>query len=167
VDTEKKELMMATTRQGVSGDFMAPDSAFAAERGGAETDEQGIAESWQASSQYGAAATSAPGGGSHRKRRRQRSQRGKRPGFSPVRTHHGEGVSRERIFQELEGLLRQIREEAEEFSGIAEEQINEVARMVSTFTKALEELSDPISERLRSEYQRIREKLVHMLRSEL
>lgn len=158
---------MATTRQGVSGDFMAPDSAFAAERGGADTDEHGIAESWQASSQYGAAATSAPGGGSRRKRHRQRSQRDKRPGFTPVRSHPGEGVSRERIFQELEGLLRQIREEAEGSSGIAEQQINEVARLVSTFTKVLEELSDPISERLRGEYQRIREKLVHMVRGEL
>lgn len=158
---------MTTTRQGVSGDFMAPGSAFDVERGGADTDEQGIAESWQASSEYGAAATSAPGGGSRRKRRRQRSQRGKRQGFTPVRSHHGEGISRERIFQELEGLLRQVREEAEESPGMAEEQINEVARLVSTFTKALDEQSDPVSERLRGEYQHLREKLVRMLRGEL
>ncbi|MFI5396640.1 MAG: hypothetical protein ACHQ9S_13990 [Candidatus Binatia bacterium] len=158
--------MMTTTRRGVSGDFMAPDSAFAAERGDADTGEQGIAESWQASPQHGSAATTVPGGGARRKRRRQRSQRGKRQGPPQSRSRHGEGVSREHIFQELEGLLRQIREEAEESLSIAEEQISEVAHTVSTFTKALDEQSDPISERLRSEYQRIREKLVHTLRGE-
>ena len=85
-----------------------------------------------------------------------------------MRAQQNDNVNRERIFQDLEGLLRQIREEAEESSNgrISEGQISEVARVVSAFSKVLEEQSDPISERSRGEYQRIREKLVQTLRSE-
>jgi C4-type Zn-finger protein len=85
-----------------------------------------------------------------------------------VRANQAEGVSRERIFQDLEGLLRQIREEAEESSngGVSEEQISDMARAVRAFSKVLEEHSDPIPERARGEYQRIREKLVRALRSD-
>jgi hypothetical protein len=41
-----------------------------------------------------------------------------------------------------------------------------MAHTVSTFTKALEERSDPISERMHSEYQRIRGQLVQTLRGD-
>jgi len=73
-------------------------------------------------------------------------------------------VSRERIFQELEGLLRQIREQAEESADWAEDQLSEITRTVTSFTKSLEEQADPIPERARSEYQRIREKLSQALK---
>ena len=73
-------------------------------------------------------------------------------------------VSRERIFQELEGLLRQIREEAEESRAGAAANVTEMAHAVATFTKSLEEQSDPISDRVRSEYQRIRDKLSQALK---
>lgn len=84
-----------------------------------------------------------------------------------MRANQAEGINRERIFQDLEGLLRQIREEAEESSNgsVSEDRIGEMARAVSAFSKVLEEQSDPISERARGEYQRIREKLVQALRS--
>lgn len=77
-----------------------------------------------------------------------------------------EGASRERIFQDLEGLLRQLREEAEASPAVAAEEISLMAQAVSTFTRALEEQPDPISERVHCEYQRIREKLVQSLRGE-
>ena len=155
---------MTTTRQGASGHHKAPDSAFdGEEREGTTTD--------------GAHCCSAAGspipmfprsgeraGGSRRKRRRQRSQRGKRR--RPQGHVHSEGMNREHIFQELEGLLRQIREEAEESSNRTEEEVSAMARTVTTFTKELEEQSDPVSERLRSEYQRIREMLTQALRGE-
>jgi hypothetical protein len=104
-------------------------------------------------------------GGSRRKRRRQRSQRGRHRPPGPSHAQQLDVVSRERIFQELEGLLRQIREEAEESAGWTEEQVANMAHVVVTFTRSLEEQSDPISERVRSEYQRIREKLSQALRS--
>jgi len=103
-------------------------------------------------------------GGSRRKRRRQRSQRGRHRRPGPSQTQQLDIVSRERIFQELEGLLRQIREEAEESAGCAEEHVAEMAHAVATFTKSLEEQSDPISERVRGEYQRIRDKLSQALK---
>jgi hypothetical protein len=103
--------------------------------------------------------------GSGRKRRRHRSPKGKR------RHHPGQGgtphvdiVSRERMFQDIEGLLRQIRERAEESVVWTEEQLNDFTQTVTGFTKSLEQEGDQISQRMRSEYQRIREKLSHALR---
>jgi hypothetical protein len=159
----KKESMMTTTRQGAPGRHKAPDSAFDDEgREGANTDVRAAAGGWQPESRVSEIGGAA--GGSRRKRRRQRSQRGKHR--RPQGHVHGEGVSREHIFQELEGLLRQIREEAEESSNWAEDKINSMAKTVSTFTKELEEQSEPVSERLRSEYQRVREMLTQVLRGE-
>ncbi len=155
---------MSTTRQGATGHDGAPESACAEpEREGTGSNHH-AAGSWQPDPPYAADLGNA-GGGSRRKRRRQRAQRGKRR-RGPQGHAHIEGVNRERIFQELEGLLRQIREEAEESSHWAEAEINQMAHAVSTFTKDLEEQSDPISERVRSEYQRIREKLTQALRGE-
>ncbi|MBP1686753.1 MAG: hypothetical protein H6Q33_2896 [Deltaproteobacteria bacterium] len=118
--------------------------------------------SWQPDPQDFAVVPGFPGG-SRRKRRRQRPQGQRLP---HRRVGQIEGASRERIFQDLEGLLRQLREEVDASSDIAAEQISLMAQTVSTFTRALEEQSDPISERAHSEYQRIREKLVQTLRGE-
>jgi len=154
---------MTTTRQGASGHHKAPDSAFDGEdREGTNTAVRAAADGWQPDSE--ASAICGVAGGSRRKRHRQRSPRGKR---RRQQGHaHIEGVSRECIFQELEGLLRQIREEAEESPNRAEEEVSTIARAVVTFTKELEEQSGPISERLRGEYQRIRERLTQALRAE-
>ena len=121
--------------------------------------------SWQSDPQDVSTVTGFPGG-SRRKRRRQRAQRVNGPRLFQGRAGPVEGASRERIFQDLEGLLRQIREEAEESPHVAEAQINQMAQTVSAFTKALEEQSDPISDRTHSEYQRIRDKLVQTLRGD-
>ena len=68
------------------------------------------------------------------------------------------------MFQDIEGLLRQIRERAEETAEWTEEQLSEFTHTVTGFTKSLEEEGEPVSERARSEYQRIREKLSQVLR---
>lgn len=106
---------------------------------------------------------SAGPGGARRHRRHQRPQRGKQR--RPVaRSMHLEGVSRERAFQELEGLLRQIREQAEESENWAEDRLNEITQAVTSFTKTLEEHVDPIPERVRMEFHRVREKLSQVLK---
>ena len=106
----------------------------------------------------------APLGSTHKRKRRQRLQRGKHGRPSPGRGAHFEGMSRERVFQELEGLLRQIREQAEETAEWAEDRLTEITQTVTSFTKSLEEETDPIPERARLEYQRIREKLSQVLK---
>lgn len=107
------------------------------------------------------------GGGGRRKRRRQRPQHTKH-----VRPHEAQrsgaaarvdAASRERVFQSVEGLLRQIREQAEEGAQWSETELREITQTVTAFTKLLEQESDPISERALSEYQRIREKLSQAL----
>jgi hypothetical protein len=107
----------------------------------------------------------APHSSGRKRRRRHRSPKGKR------RRHSGQGgtphidiVSRERMFQDIEGLLRQIRERAEESVVWTEEQMNDFTQTVTGFAKSLEQEGDQISQRMRSEYQRIREKLGHALR---
>ena len=105
------------------------------------------------------------GAGNRRKRRRQRPQRNKGPRPLSSRNPQLETASRERIFQELEGLLRQIREQAEESASWPEHELTEMTQTVTTFTKALEEQADPIPERARSEYQRIRERLSQALKN--
>ena len=154
---------MITTRQGASGHHKAPESAFDGEDPeGTTTDGRTAAGGWRPDSH--AAEVGGGAGGARRKRRRQRPARGKR---QRSRGHvQAENVSREGILQELEGLLRQIREEAEESLNRPEEEISAIARTVSTFTRELEEQCDPISERLRTEYQRLRGMLTQRLRGE-
>jgi hypothetical protein len=107
---------------------------------------------------------------SRRKRRRQRPQRPKHRskgggGGGQQRSHAvKDDTDRERIFQDIEGLLRRIREEAEE-SGRPEEELRDVTTTVTNFTKLLEEEAEVVSERARVEYHRVREKLNHALRS--
>jgi len=67
------------------------------------------------------------------------------------------------VFQSVEGLLRQIREQAEETAQWTEDELREITQTVTTFTKSLEQEADPISDRARMEYQRIREKLSQAL----
>jgi len=106
-------------------------------------------------------------GGGRRKRRRQRPQQVKhvRP-HEPQRsgaTARVDAASRERVFQSVEGLLRQIREQAEEGVQWSEAELREVTQTVTAFTKLLEQEGDPISERAQTEYHRIREKLSQAL----
>ena len=108
----------------------------------------------------------APHPSGRKRRRRHRSPKGKRhqhsgQGSAP----HADIVSRERMFQDIEGLLRQIRERAEESALWTEEQLNDFTQAVTGFTKSMEQESEQVSQRMRGEYQRIREKLSQALRS--
>jgi len=130
----------------------------------AEPEVRQIAEGWHPDGQHG---SRPPGQGAGRKRRRrQRPQRGTPGRPTQARGPRVDLVSREHVFQDLEGLLRQIREQAEESSGWRQEQLSEITQTVTGFTKSLEEQLDPISDRIRSEYQRIREKLSHALKGD-
>lgn len=108
---------------------------------------------------------------SRRKRRRQRPQRTKRrKGGGGGGGGHSKSAAvkddtdRERIFQDIEGLLRRIREEAEESGDRTEEDLADVVATVTNFTRILEEEAEVVSERARVEYHRVREKLSHALR---
>jgi len=110
---------------------------------------------------------------SRRKRRRQRPQRQKRRkggggggggGGHSKSAALKDDTDRERIFQDIEGLLRRIREEAEELGDRTEEELADVTATVTNFTKILEEEAEVVSERARAEYHRVREKLSHALR---
>ena len=147
---------MINSRRSAAGDFKAPGGTLGAGLEGAEARR----ESWD-EAQPGSGAP----GSSRKKRRRQRSQRGKRRHSPEMRVTHIDTFSRERIFQDVEGLLRQIREQAEETSDWPEERLNDIVQTVTGFTKSLEEQNDTIPERIRAEYQRIREKLTHALRA--
>ncbi len=114
---------------------------------------------------HAAADAAHPAGFSRKRRRRQRTQRGKRRNGGPSRPAHTDAVSRERMFQDIEGLLRQIREQAEESAGWTEQQLSEITHTVTAFTRSLEAEADPVSDRTRSEYQRIREKLSQALKN--
>ena len=138
---------MSTNRRNGAGDASAPRAAWGDEGRAEVAGRQLSMHGDEARSQ------SSGGGGSRRKRRRQRQQRGKRPGLPmPVRSPRAAVVevgTRERIFQDVEGLLRQIREEAEETETWSEEQLRDITQAVTTFTKSLEQESDPISDRVR------------------
>lgn len=107
--------------------------------------------------------------GPRRKRRRQRPQRTKRRkgsgGPQPRSAAVKDDTDRERLFQDIEGLLRRIREDAEENGDRSEQELREITATVTNFTKLLEEESEVVSERARTEYHRVRERLNHALRS--
>jgi len=112
------------------------------------------------------------GGGRRNKRRRQRPQRpnnnfnnsNKRRSLSPRESAALDSVGRERMFQQVEGLLRQIREEAEEHGAFSDDQLRDYVSTVTTFMTLLEEESEPLTERARSEFLRVRDKLSNALR---
>lgn len=102
---------------------------------------------------------------SRRKRKRPRGQRGsERPSSAPANNGGAEKNGRESIFQDVEGLLRRIREHAEETGLWSEDRLTEITHTVTAFTRTLEGEGDPVSERVRSEYQRVREKLAQALK---
>jgi hypothetical protein len=65
----------------------------------------------------------------------------------------------------VEGLLRQIRELAEEYATYNNEQLNDLTQSVGGLFKLLESEAEIVSDRSYSEYQRVREKLSRALRS--
>ena len=95
------------------------------------------------------------GGIGRKKRRRQRNK--KRVGVSP--SPHGDNANRERVYQDIDGLLRQIRELAEETSAYSQERLDEFTQVVMTLFKALEGEGEMVSDRLYGEYLRVRDKL--------
>jgi hypothetical protein len=153
--------MMSTSRGSVPDESQALEGLSGLQRNCAEADRQ-FGGGGQADPQRAAGGQGNRSG--RKKRRRQRAQRGKRHGGGQGGAAPLDIVSRERVFQELEGLLRQIREQAEESAGGAADQLTEITQAVTSFTKSLEEQGDPISERARSEYQRIRERLSQALK---
>lgn len=68
------------------------------------------------------------------------------------------------MFQDIEGLLRQIRERAEETPLWTPEQMNDFTQAVTGFTRFLEEEGGQISDRTMNEYHRVRDKLSQALR---
>ena len=153
---------MSTSRPDGTDDRKPPRGNGGVASGRADADSQRAMAGHDSRAEYG---NGTPGGG-RRKRRRQRPQHGKRP--RPHEQHRAPGArldatSRERVFQSVEGLLRQIREQAEETSQWTEDELREITQTVTTFTKSLEQEADPISDRARMEYQRIREKLSQAL----
>jgi len=157
---------MSTSRPGISEDMMMPENAFGDDLEARESASQEAASSWQPAPQQLSDAQG-DSGSLRKRRRRQRPQRGKRRHSGQSSGVHIDLVSRERMFQELEGLLRHIREQAEEDEGAgwSEQQLNEMVQTVTSFTRHLEKQNDPISERTRGEYQRLREKLSQAVKS--
>jgi len=159
---------MSTNRSNGSDDPTSPSSTSVAD-GGVDQVQPRYAFGGNEGSGYSAPNQGGGPGGSRRKRRRQRPQRGGKRPHAPEqhRGSHAARVdtgSRERIFQDVEGLLRQIREQADEAAVWSEEQLRDFVQTVTTFTKSLEQEADPISDRARSEYHRVREKLSQALR---
>ncbi len=147
-----------STSNGADG-RRVPSTYGSTNNGSADTGSELSMGSHDAGSNHG----SGNSGGGRRKRRRQRPQPGK-----PARSHEPprsgaaarlDAASRERVFQSVEGLLRQIREQAEEGSQWSEAELREITQTVTSFTKLLEQEGDPISDRALMEYHRIREKL--------
>ncbi len=101
--------------------------------------------------------------GKRNKRRRAYRPEADRPlGIQPP---FGETANRERVFQDLEGLLRRIREVAEESAAYSEGQVAEYAREVGDLFRALEGEGDVVSDRLFGAYQRLRRRLSDALKT--
>lgn len=147
----------ATNQLGAPGYSANAAGGDAAPKGDAPRQESGAPRAF--------GAPRAPQGSGRKRRRRHRS-----PEEQPRRPFQGASghidiVSRERMFQDIEGLLRQIRERAEEAAVWTEDQLNDFTQSVTGFTKSLEQEGEPLSLRARGEYQRIRDKLSYALRS--
>jgi len=153
---------MSTTSRSLGGGWGEPGARFGDDGEHNELQAQHYGEDHDARAHVASAGN---GGGSRKKRRRQRAQRSKRHRSNPGRPSIAlDLVSRESMFQDVEGLLRQIRERAEETAEWTAEQLNDFTHTVTTFMKSLEEETEQVSERARSEYQRIRDKLSQALR---
>jgi hypothetical protein len=101
----------------------------------------------------------AGGGGQRKRRRRQRGQRNNIRRNGPSTSAHSDGANRERVFQDIEGLLRQIRELAEDSAAYTQEQLADFTQMVVGLFKQLEGEAKMVSERVLGEYQRVRDRL--------
>lgn len=139
---------------------------YSANAAGDEADPERPAPRQEQGTARGFNGPNGPQGSGRKRRRRHRSQKGPRRfpsqgGGGP----HIDVVSRERMFQDIEGLLRQIRERAEEATVWSDDQLNDFTQTVTGFTKSLEQEGEQISQRVRSEYQRIRDKLSQALRA--
>jgi len=143
-----------------SDDLGASDADAQADNGGASPEIGGGERSPDNHRRF---AGTHPSSARKRRRRHRSAQKGRRPrplGAGPP----ADVASRERIFQDIEGLLRQIREQAEESADWSEEQLQDITQTVTGFTRSLEQEGDPISSRTQGEYQRIREKLSQALK---
>lgn len=154
---------MSTSGRGVPGQSTMPGGNMGGVAESGSGSERRGTWQCQGNAEHSGGGSFAPGVG-RKKRRRPRPQRGKPRRNSEPHGPRIDVVSRESVFQELEGLLRQIREEAEELGSWPAERLAEYTHVVVNFTKSLEEQADPLSERTRSEYQRIREKLSQALK---
>jgi hypothetical protein len=154
---------MSTSSRSPTGGWQAPGTGFGDSGGEGSLRLQQFGEG---RGERGGADGGGPGSAmSRRKRRRQRTARPKRRRGGPGRPSIGQDlVSRESMFQDIEGLLRQIRERAEETAEWTAEQLSDFTHTVTGFTKSLEDEGQQISDRVRSEYHRIREKLSQALR---
>lgn len=107
------------------------------------------------------------GGGMNRQRKKRRRDRGQMPARrGPAMAAQGDHSNRERIYQDVEGLLRRIREHDEENGGYSAQQMSDFTQAVVTLFKALESENEIVSERLYAEYQRLRERLSQALKSQ-
>ena len=149
---------MSTNGRRVPDDPQGSGRRAGGEHGGTDADRRRHGDRATLHTQT-ASDSASPMGFSRKRRRRQRTQRGKRHHPGSSRPTPNDTVSRERIFQDIEGLLRRIREQAEESTNWTEQQLSEITQTVTSFTRSLEAEADPISDRARSEYQRIRDKL--------
>jgi len=68
------------------------------------------------------------------------------------------------MYQDIEGLLRQIRERAEETPLWTEDQMNDFTQTVTGFMRTLDEEGGQVSDRAMNEYHRVRDKLSQALR---
>lgn len=68
------------------------------------------------------------------------------------------------MFQDIEGLLRQIRERAEERPLWTQDQLKDFTQTVTGFMRALDEEGGQVSDRAMNEYYRVRDKLSQALR---
>jgi len=130
-----------------------------------DTEPKGDAPRQESGAQRTFGGPGAPQVSGRKRRRRHRSHKEKPRRALPGGSGHIDTVSRERMFQDIEGLLRQIRERAEEAPVWTEEQLNDFTQTVTGFTKSLEQEGETLSQRARSEYQRIRDKLSYALRN--
>jgi hypothetical protein len=150
---------MSANSRSLPGGWNAPGAGFASAGGEVEVQANQFSSETARGHEGGG-----NGGGRSKKRRRQRAQRSKRRQPPSGPGGRFDAVSRESMFQDVEGLLRQIRERAEETAEWSAEQLNDFTQTVTGFMRSLEEESEQISDRVRSEYQRVRERLSQVLK---
>jgi hypothetical protein len=102
------------------------------------------------------------GDGGRKKRRHPTHGKSREAGTS---SGYNEAANRERIFQDIEGRMRQIRELAEEGNDFTNDEISELTQSVVALFRSLESEGEVVSDRAFAEYQRLRERLNQALRT--